>query len=254
MGGILDSLGNAVSNAIQAGSLTAIGIAFLFGVFVGFSPCVYPVLPLTVSYIGSISRDGKLSGFLFSLVYVLGMALVYCAVGVATALAGGFLGSLWSNGWFLLALANFFILLAMWQLGVIRVPMPQFLQRGGSRKSGALGALGVGAAAGFIVGPCTLPGLAAMVTLIQKGAQEGTAASVVFGASVMFAYSLGMGSLVLICGTFSGLLASLPRSGKWLAVMEKAFAVLMVLIAEFFLIYLGQNARFPFLSGLFAGF
>ena len=253
MGGITESLGNAVSNALQTGSLLAVGIAFLFGVFVGFTPCVYPVLPLTVSYIGSISRGGKLNGFLFSLVYVLGMALVYCAVGVTTALAGGFLGSLWSNGWFLLALANFFILLALWQFGVIRLPVPQFLQRGGSRKSGMLGALGVGAAAGFVVGPCTLPGLAAMVTLIQKGAQEGTFRSVLFGASVMFAYSLGMGSLVLICGTFSGLLASLPHSGKWLSVIEKLFAILMILIAEFFLIYLGQSAQFPFLSGLFGG-
>lgn len=253
MEGILDSLGSAVSNAIQAGSLMAVAMAFLFGIFVGLTPCVYPVLPLTVSYIGSISRGGRLNGFLYSLIYVLGMATVYCAIGVVTALAGGFLGGLWSNGWFLLALANFFIVLALWQFGVIRLPLPQFFQGAGSRRRGALGAFAVGAAAGFVVGPCTLPGLAAMVALIQKGAQEGTAGSVFFGALVMFAYSLGMGSLVLVCGTFSGLLATLPRSGKWLSVVEKVFAVLMLLVAEFFLIYLGQSAQFPFLSNLFVG-
>jgi thiol:disulfide interchange protein DsbD len=251
MGGILESFNNAVSESLRAGSPVAIGIAFLFGVFVGFTPCVYPVLPLTVSYIGSISRGGRLNGFLFSLVYVLGMALVYCAVGIVTVLAGGFLGSLWSNGWLLLALANFFILLGLWQLGVIKVPVPQFLQRGGSRKGGALGALAVGAASGLVIGPCTLPGLAAMVALVQQGAREGAGGSVVYGVAVMFAYSLGLGSLVLICGTFSGLLASLPRSGRWLAVTEKVFAALMILIAEFFLIYLGQNARFPFLANMF---
>ena len=61
----------------------------------------------------------------------------------------------------------------------------------------------------------------------------------------MFAYSLGLGSLILICGTFSGVLANLPKSGRWLNVMEKAFAVLMILLAEYFLIYLGHSVGFP---------
>ena len=76
--------------------------------------------------------------------------------------------------------------------------------------------------------------------------------NVLFGAAAMLAYALGMGSLIIICGTFSGFLAALPRSGRWLNVVEKVFAVLMILVAEFFLIYLGQNANFPLLSTLFS--
>lgn len=244
-----DFLNDSLASALGQGSVAAIGIAFLLGIFVGFSPCIYPVLPLTVSYIGSISKGRKLNGFLYSLLYVLGMAVVYCTLGVIGATVGGLRG-LWGNGWVLLGMANFFLLLAMWQLGVIHIRLPQFA--GNSRKSGALG---VGAAAGLIVGPCTVPGLAAMLTLIStSAARNGNAANVgalLFGITAMFAYSLGLGSLILICGTFSGVLTNLPRSGRWLNVMEKVFAVVMILLAEFFLVYLGQNARFPLLANLF---
>jgi thiol:disulfide interchange protein DsbD len=252
---MIEQFGTLLKTFLEQGSALAILFAFLFGVFVGFTPCVYPVLPVTVSYIGRASRGSKLNGFLYSLVYVLGMALVYAVIGIVAAMAGSQVGKLWSNGWVLLALANLFILLALWQLNVIHIPVPQFVSGGGERRSGFLGALAVGAASGLIVGPCTLPGLAAVLALIQAGVREGgSAGSALFGAAAMFAYSLGLGSLIMICGTFSGFLANLPKSGKWLGVVEKVFAVLMILAAEFFLIHLGQSANFPLLGrGLAAG-
>jgi len=251
MSATLYSLGEHLRTSLQAGSIFAIVAAFAFGAFVGFTPCVYPILPITVAYIGSIARGSKLNGFIYSLIYVLGMAIVYSTIGVITALAGGQIGRIWNNGWALLALANFFILLALWQLKVIQIPIPQIIRGAGPRRSGALGALLVGGASGLVVGPCTLPGLAAMVTLIGAGAHGGSAGSFIFGAAAMFAYSLGLGSLAVLCGTFSGILTNLPRSGAWLNAIEKAFAVLLIVVAECFLIYLGQNAQFPWLSSLF---
>ena len=248
--GVLDALGRMLKTQADRGSVLVIGGAFLLGVFVGFTPCVYPVLPITVAYVGSIAGGKKLNGLFYSLIYVVGMALVYAAVGVITVAAGGQIGQLWGNGWVLLALANFFLVLALWQLNVIRIPIPQLLKGGAGRRKGVLGALGVGAASGLVVGPCTLPGLAAMTTLITGTAGKSSWASFGFGAAAMFAYSLGMGSLIIVCGTFSGVLAALPRSGRWLNIVEKAFALMMILAAEFFLIYLGQNARFPLLSTL----
>ena len=253
MGETLTSLSNLLHAHLSSGSVLALLIAFLFGVFVGLTPCVYPILPLTVSYIGSISKGSRFSGFFHSLVFVLGMAVVYASIGVVTALVGGRIGMIWNNGWVLLLLANLFMLLALWQLGVIRIALPQFVSGQGTRRGGVLGALAVGAASGLIVGPCTFPGLAAMMTLIGTGAQSGRAGSVFFGVAAMFLYSLGLGSLVVVCGTFSGLLANLPRSGRWLNVVEKAFAVLLIAAAELFLIYLGQNAAFPDLSLILAG-
>jgi thiol:disulfide interchange protein DsbD len=250
MDGILQSLSNVVSAHLAHGSVLAIGAAFLLGVFVGFTPCMYPVLPITVAYIGSIARGRRLDGLFYSSIYVLGMALVYATIGIVVAVAGGVVGGLWNNGWVLLALANLFLVLALWQLGVVHIPVPQFVRGSESRRGGIWGALGVGAASGLVVGPCTLPGLTAVITLIGSSVRSGSAGSLVFGAAAMFAYSLGLGSLIIVCGTFSGFLANLPRSGQWLNVIEKAFAVLMILAAEFFLIYLGQNANFPLLSSL----
>jgi thiol:disulfide interchange protein DsbD len=245
-------LGEHLRTSLQGGSIFAIVAAFAFGAFVGFTPCVYPILPITVAYIGSIARGSKLNGFIYSLIYVFGMAIVYSIIGVITALAGGQIGRIWNNGWVLLALANFFILLALWQLKVIQIPVPQIIRGTSPRRSGALGALLVGGASGLVVGPCTLPGLAAMVTLIGAGAHGGSAGTLIFGAAAMFAYSLGLGSLAILCGTFSGILTNLPRSGAWLNAIEKAFAILLIVVAECFLIYLGQNAKFPLLSSLTA--
>jgi len=248
MSATLYTLGEHLSASLQAGSIFAILAAFAFGVFVGFTPCVYPILPITVTYIGSIARGSKLNGFIYSLIYVLGMAIVYATIGVITAITGGQIGRIWNNGWVLLALANFFILLALWQLKVIQISVPQIIQGAGPRRRGALGALLVGGASGLVVGPCTLPGLAAMVTLIGAHARGGSTGSLIFGAAAMFAYSLGLGSLAIVCGTFSGILTNLPRSGAWLNAIEKTFAILLIVVAECFLIYLGQNAKFPLLS------
>ena len=252
MSATLYSLGEHLRTSLQGGSIFAILAAFAFGVFVGFTPCVYPILPITVTYIGSIARGSKLNGFIYSLIYVLGMAIVYSTIGVITAITGGQIGKIWNNGWALLALANFFILLALWQLKVIQIPVPQIIRGASPRRRGALGALLVGGASGLVVGPCTLPGLAAMVTLIGANAHGGSARSLIFGAAAMFAYSLGLGCLAIVCGTFSGILANLPRSGAWLNAIEKTFAILLIVVAEGFLIYLGQNAKFPLLSSLTA--
>ena len=252
MSATLYSLGEHLRTSLQGGSIFAILAAFAFGVFVGFTPCVYPILPITVTYIGSIARGSKLNGFIYSLIYVLGMAIVYSTIGVITAITGGQIGRIWNNGWALLALANFFMLLALWQLKVIQISVPQIIRGASPRRRGALGALLVGGASGLVVGPCTLPGLAAMVTLIGANAHGGSAGSLIFGALAMFAYSLGLGSLAIVCGTFCGILTNLPRSGAWLNAIEKTFAILLILVAEGFLIYLGQNAKFPLLSSLTA--
>jgi len=262
MATLVNSLNELLRAKLAGGSVVAIIAAFLLGVFVGFTPCVYPVLPITVAYIGSIAKGSKLNGLAYSLVYVLGMALVYAALGVITvAVVHSEIGAIWNNGWVLLALANFFLLLALWQLKVIQISVPQFIRGTGERRSlaqagaapvvrRALGALMVGAASGLVVGPCTVPGLAAMVALIGKGAAEGSVGSLAFGAVAMFAYSLGLGSLIIICGTFSGFLANLPKSDAWLGRIEKAFAILLILMAEYFLVFLGQEAKFPSLTSL----
>ncbi len=248
----MDAFREQLNAALETGSVAAVLFAFLIGVLVGFTPCVYPVLPIIVAYVGRIAGGKKLNAFLYSLVYVLGMAMVYCTGGIIIVLAGGQVGQLWNNGWFLLGLGFLFVLISLWMFKVFSVPTPQFL-KGAPKRGGTIGAFSIGAASGLVVGPCTVPGLAITLTLISTAAQEHSVGAFLFGVIVMFAYSLGLGSLVILCGTFSGLLATLPRSGKWLNIVEKVFASLMMAAAVFFFLAAGQAGNFPLLIPLLAG-
>jgi len=230
---MLKALADALESAGRHGSPLALGFAFVIGVVVGFSPCIYPVLPLVVAFIGRLSRGRRSYGLLYSLAYVLGMALVYSVLAVVMVGAGFLFGSLMGNGWFLLGLGALFVVLSLWMFGLIRIPTPQFV-RGGGARGGLLGALGLGAASGLVVGPCSTPALVVLLPLIQQATSAGSLRALGFGVAVMFAYSLGMGSLVVLCGTFSGLLVNLPKSGRWLGVVEKGLAVLVLLVAAAF--------------------
>jgi len=232
---MLKALSEALEAAGRNGSPLAVGIAFLLGVIVGFTPCVYPVLPLVVAFIGRLSRGRKLYGLLYSLVYVFGMALVYSILAMVMVAAGLLFGSLLGKWWFLLGLGGLFLVLALWMLGVVRIPTPQ-LVRGGGARGGILGALGLGAASGLVVGPCNTPALVVLLPLIHQATRGGSPAALGFGAAVMFAYSMGVGSLIVLCGTFSGLLVSLPKSGRWLGIVEKALGVLVLGVAIGFMV------------------
>jgi peroxiredoxin len=136
--------------------------------------------------------------------------------------------------------------------GVFHLPTPQFLQ-GNPRAGGALGTLGIGAASGLVVGPCTGPGLAAVAALIANAAaREGFGGGLIVGILAMLAYSLGQGSLIILCGTFSGLLATLPKSGRWLNLVKKGFAGLMLLGGLVFVIAAGQSGDLPLLAQVLA--
>ena len=248
---MLQALKDSLDAYIQAGSILAVAVAFLIGVLVGFTPCVYPVLPITVATIGQVAKGKKLNGLFYSLVYVAGMAIVYCVVGVVTVLLGGQIGALWGNGWFLLAIGLVFLVVSLWMFHVLTLPVPQFI-KGGSRRGGIAGTLGIGMASGLVVGPCTVPGLAVVLTLVAKAAETRSAGAFLFGAVIMLAYSIGLGSLVVLCGTFSGFLASLPRSGKWLNAVEKTFATLMLVVALFFVMSAGETGQLPTMADLLA--
>jgi thiol:disulfide interchange protein DsbD len=236
------TIAEAAQKFMETGPILGICLAFFFGVLASISPCVYPIIPITVSFVGANARGSKLRGFYLSLFYVIGMALVYAALGMFAALTGGFVGQLMNNGWVLLIIANIFLLIGLSLLGVFEIPIPRFLQQRSSntKVEGMWSALIVGVVSGFIVGPCTGPVLAAILTLIAK-----SQFNPIYGAIIMFAFSLGMGALLIVCGTFVGFITGLPKPGVWMERVKKSFGIIMILVAEFFIIYLGQNANFP---------
>lgn len=216
--------------------LVAIAAAFAGGILTGLSPCVYPMIPIVSVYVGSRSAGEKsrIRSFLLSLGYVVGMAMVYSLLGMIAALTGSLFGRISTSPWAQLIVANVFIVFALNILEVI--PFPAWFSGRPLEPSrgGVTGALLIGAASGLVASPCTSPVLFGLLTFVA------THQSVVYGAALLFAFSMGMGMLLIAVGTFSGLAAALPRPGRWMVGVKKVLGLLMLGLAEYYLIKAGQ--------------
>lgn len=207
---------------------------FAAGVLVSFTPCVYPVIPLTLGAIGARAAGSRWRGFSLSLVYVLGMALTYAVLGAFAALSGRLFGTVGSHPLSYFFIANVCLLLGLSMLGVFELPQ---LGWGGAARarhgSGYPGIFVLGMLSGLIVGPCTAPVLATVLLYV------GTKQNVAYGFGLLFAFGYGVGFLLILLGTFTGLLAGLPKSGPWLERVKKFFGWALVAAAQYFLIKTG---------------
>jgi thiol:disulfide interchange protein DsbD len=216
----------------QSPSLAFLAV-FAAGVLVSFTPCVYPVIPLTLGYIGARSAGARWKGFTLSLVYVSGMATTYAALGAFASLSGKLFGQVGSNPFTYFFVANVCLVLGLSMLGVFNLPQLSFGASVQPKKGGYFGAFLVGIVAGLIVGPCTAPVLAAI--LVYVGSKQ----NLFYGFSLLFVFGYGIGALFILLGTFTGLLASMPRSGPWLERVKKAFGWALILAAEYLFIKMG---------------
>ena len=248
-----------LESATSSGSITIYVFVLLGGVAASFTPCTYPVLPLTVGYVGNMAAGSKSRGFFLSLALVTGMALVYAVVGTIFAAIGLQFGAIWGNGWAVFAIAWFFILMSLFLMDVFPFPAPKFLQNlQGKRRNrqGMIGAFVVGGVSGLVIGPCTGPILAIVVLAVATTLQQAEGAAfllqVLNGGFKLFLFGLGQGTLIILCGTFAGLLSHLPKSGRWMIILKKGFAMLVLAGAGLLLIYVGQATNFPDLTRLLA--
>jgi cytochrome c-type biogenesis protein len=223
---------------LQSSLMLSIIAAYFGGVLVSFTPCMYPVAPITVAFIGAHSSGSKMKAFLLSLVYVIGMALTYTALGVVAALTGKLFGQIQSNPWTNFIMANIFILMGLSMLEVFALPtsVPEFIARLQPRQQskGFIGAFLVGAASGLVMGPCTAPALAVLL------GYTATTQNIPLAAALLFVFALGMGTLLIILGVFAGLIANLPKSGLWMTRVSHLCGWLMLGIGEYFLIQAGM--------------
>ena len=240
----MEQLVGNLQSYLTGNSLLAYPAAFVAGLLISFTPCVYPVIPIQLGFIGAqtarIGNSDEKSGFnsrgfMLSVFFVLGMSIVYAALGAFASLTGTLFGSWAASPWTFIIVANIIILLALSMFDVFTIQMPQFLSRWNPGKGGKgyLSALLIGASSGLVVGPCTAPALGA--TLAYVGSQG----NVIFGTTVLFVFSLGMGVLMIVLGTFTGALSLLPRSGGWMVKVKTAFGILMLIIAQYMLIQAG---------------
>jgi thiol:disulfide interchange protein DsbD len=219
---------------LQSFSPLAYVIVFAAGVLTSFTPCVYPMIPVTVTYIGGAQAGSKKRAALRTLVYVLGIAIVYSSLGAFAALTKSFFGQISTNPWIYFVVGNIIILFGLSMLDAVVIPIPGMLTRGAKGGDNYLGALVMGMASGLVAAPCTAPVLGTLLIYV------GSSGSVFYGASLLFTFAFGLGFLLLILGTFAGVLTSLPKAGAWMVTVKKAFGLGMILVGEYFLIKMGR--------------
>lgn len=215
---------------LRAGSVFAVAAAFAAGALVSFTPCIYPLLPVTAGYVGGMSRGSRSRAFLLSLSYALGMAVVYAALGAAAALSGRVFGADAASPAANIAVGAICILMGLSLFDLFRLNIPALPAGVATGRGGGAGAFAFGAASGLVVGPCTAPVLGSLLVYVASRQ------NVPFGASLLFAFALGMGLLPVLAGTFAGLLAALPRSGPWLSRVKKGFGVVLIAAGAYFLV------------------
>jgi len=208
----------------RQGLFLALILVFLAGMGASLTPCVYPMIPITMAIIGA-KGGGKAKGFALSLMLVLGMAVTYTVLGVVAAKSGAAFGAFAQKPAFLIPVSLLFAVFALSLFGAFEIQLPQSLQaklQGSGPRQGFLGAFLMGLVLGPLAAPCVGPVIGAVLVGI---AQQGDA---IVGALKLFVFTLGMGVLFMLVGTFS---AGLPKSGNWLIRFKQIMGLVVLAFA-----------------------
>jgi len=228
-----------LAEAFSSSPLLALGAMFGAGVLTSLTPCVYPMIPITSAVIAGTAKEGqsKARTISLTLTYAVGLAMLYAALGALAGLSGQLFGTVSASPWARIAIGNLLVLFALSMLDVIPVPVPQkLLQRASQTEGGSYGAVFMmGAMSGVVAAPCGAPAFAVALTWVAA-----TGAGMM-GFVYLFVFSLGMTTLLIAVGLFSGTLALLPRSGMWMIWIKRAAAVIMFGVAEYYFVTAGYN-------------
>ena len=230
-----------LSAQLSSSPLTALPILFIAGVLTSLTPCIYPMIPITAAIVGgSAVGDAprpRVRTVMLTFAYVIGLATAYASLGLFAGLSGTIFGSVSTNPWLYFAMANLLVLAALAMLDVIPVRLPTaLLTRAATAGEGGKisGALIMGAVSGLVAAPCSAPVMAAVLTWVTA------TKSGVLGFIYLFVFSLGMCTLLVVVGLFSGTIARLPRAGEWMVWVKRLFALIMLGVAEYYLVQMGQ--------------
>lgn len=211
-------------SVIQHLSPLALILVFAGGVLTSIGPCNMAMIPLIIGYVGG-SRDlSRGRSFVLSATFATGLAITFMLLGVIVSFVGGLVGA--GHKWFYYIVAGVCILIGLQLLGLIQLPMPDFLaeQRQRMRWRGAPGALALGLVSGLVASQCATPVLAAILTYVMA---EG---AVAYGALLLFVYALGRGVPIVAAGAFTGALKQLRAFGRWSGALEKVSGVIVIAV------------------------
>ncbi len=223
---------NSIASKIESSGLL-LGLIFVFlgGLALNLTPCVYPLIPITIGYFGGQSegKTGRLA--LMGLLFMLGMAVTYSVVGVVTSLTGAVFGSLLQNTIVILVIAAIFVVLSLSMFGVYEFKLPDNLvAKAGGAKGGLFGAFFMGLTMGIVAAPCIGPFVLGLVTYVAAKGDP------FYGFLMFFVLALGLGLPYLFLAIFSGKIKSLPRAGLWMDAVKHIFGFILLAMALYFLI------------------
>jgi thiol:disulfide interchange protein DsbD len=226
-----------VSDAIVNRPLAALPLLFGAGVLTSLTPCVYPMIPITVGIMGGTAAGrSRARTAVLTVAYVSGVALFYAMLGLAAGLTGSLFGTVSANPWVRLATGNLLLLFGLAMLDVFPVAAPGRLVRwaGGLQGGSVPSVFLLGATSGIVAAPCGAPAFGAVLTWV---AGTGNPA---LGFVYLFVFSLGMTVLLVAVGLFSGSLAALPRSGPWMVWIKRIAGIVMIGVAEYYFVQVGM--------------
>ncbi len=214
---------------------TAIPILFFTGVLTSLTPCIYPMIPITAAIVGgqSVGRSAR-RGVALTLLYVLGLSLVYALLGLVAGMTRTLFGTVSASPWAAMLTGNLLLLFGLWMLDAVPVRIPSFLMGGRTESVTSLGgAFVMGCASGLVAAPCSAPVLAAVLTWVA------VTKSAMLGFVYLFVFSIGMCAVLIAVGIFGASFARLPRSGMWMVWVKRILAVVMIGAAEYYFVHAG---------------
>lgn len=226
---------------LSSSPLTALGLVFLGGVLTSLNPCIYPMIPITAAIVGGQSvgeaQPARWRTAILTFAYVFGLAAVYSTLGVIAGVTGTMFGTISTNPWLYFAMANMMMLAALAMFDVIPIRLPTALAARAATAGTAgrvSGAFVMGAMSGLVAAPCGAPVMAAILTWVSS---QGSPA---LGFVYLLVFSLGMCALLVIVGLSSGAVSRLPRAGNWMLGVKKGFGIVMLGVAQYYLIEMGK--------------
>jgi thiol:disulfide interchange protein DsbD len=224
-----ESSGSADSSDLGSKSLPLLLIGvFLAGLALNLTPCVFPLIPITVGFFTQQTKDREGSAFPLALAYVVGIALTYSVLGVLAALSGAIFGSALQSPWVVGLIVAVLLALATSMFGLWELRVPGWAQRASGGRTGVFGALIMGLVMGFVAAPCIGPFVVGLLTYVgQRG-------DPFLGFILFFTLAAGLGLPYLILGTFTGAVNKLPASGMWMIGVRRVFGVILIAMAAYF--------------------
>ncbi|MGH7898591.1 MAG: protein-disulfide reductase DsbD family protein, partial [Candidatus Binatia bacterium] len=211
------------------GLLSTLLLVAIMGLGLNLTPCVYPLISVTIAYFGGQARAERGRGILLSSAYALGIALTFSLLGVSAALSGSLFGQALQRSETLLVIAALMVLLAFSCFGFYTIQAPHWLlQKAGRSGQGVVGALVMGLTMGVVAAPCVGPIVAGLLLAV------GARGDALLGFLLFFALALGLGAPYVVLGAAAGSLQNLPRSGEWLVWVEHVFGFVLLGLALYF--------------------